>query len=76
MNYDDIPSGWNVLEKGVGSKCVDISEFSNFKIVYKYFIKDGVECSTPVIEKKAIEYTDDDEIIKKLLAYFDYYREI
>ena len=76
VNYDGIPSGWNVLEKGVGSKCVDISEFSNFKIVYEYHIKDGVNCNPSLIEENVIEYTDDDEIIKKLLAFFEYYNQI
>jgi len=42
----------------------------------KYFIKAGAECSPPVIEKKVIEYTDGNEIIKKILAVFEYYDQI
>ena len=76
INVDYYLPGWTIEEKGVYTKWINVSEFSNFKIVYKYFIKDGAECNPPVIEKDVIEYTDDDDIIKKMLAIFEYYKQI
>jgi len=76
IDVDYFLPGWTIEEKGVYTKWINVSEFSNFKIVYKYFIKDGAECNPPVIEKDVIEYTDDDDIIKKMLAIFEYYKQI
>lgn len=76
INVDYYLPGWTIEEKGVYTKWINVSEFSNFKIVYKYFIKDGAKCNPPVIEKDVIEYTDDDDIIKKMLAIFEYYKQI
>ena len=76
INVDYYLPGWTIEEKGVYTKWINVSEFSNFKIVYKYYIKDGAECNPPVIEKDVIEYTDDDDIIKKMLAIFEYYKQI
>ena len=63
---EGILPGWDVVEKNVCSRRVDISEISGARIVFIYKKKDGRTCNDRLIEERSIA-------VSELNEYFDRY---